>query len=310
MIIITDTKEYAENIFAITPTWQNVTSNSNPKIISKIIEKLFQTDKLFFSEIKSDSLWKYAFVVNHSHSSQFTSLIELSKTEPDLPSGIICLANSGDNFKGYRSRSWVSLTGNIHLSAYLKPKQIVDNFHIGFTILSALSVVEALDKIPELENKASIKWVNDVLIEDGKVAGVLTQTQTIGKKVTDLFIGIGINVNETPVLETDFVVKKATSLNSYVTDASQNTISSVFNNLLKSLSTNYEFLLKGKYNQTFDSYRERSKIIGKNIVVFSDPIEGKPEIIGAGRVVSIGKNLELELENQSEPIVRGRISFP
>lgn len=309
MLIITDTKEYAEIIFSNTPYWKSVDGNFSLPCIKKINEKLFQTDKLFVTEIETDSLWKYVFIVNHSHISQFTALIELAQDEPDLPSGILCLANSGDNFKGYRNRNWISLAGNIHLSAYLKPNQIVDHFHIGFTILSAISVIEALDKVIGLEEKASIKWVNDIFINDGKVAGVLTQTQTLGKEVTDLFIGIGVNVNEAPKLENDLVIKQATSLKAHVNNSDYLDISLVFSNLLSSLTTNYKILLNQNYSKILDEYRGKSKIIGEKIVVYSDPVQGEPQIINKGKVISIGDNLELFLENKSDPVVRGRIFF-
>jgi len=307
MIIITDCKDYTEFVFAITPKWSKISGIFNPPIIKEITGKIFQTDNLFSTEIKTDSLWKYAFIVNYSPSSQFRSLIELSQDQPDLPSGILCLARSGSNFTGYRNRSWISLPGNIHLSAYLKPNQNVEHFHIGFTILSAISVIEALDKIAGLKNKASIKWVNDIFIEDGKIAGVLTQTQTLGKKVTDLFIGIGINVEKVPVLQDDFFTKKATSIEKHVKKSEQNSFSSVLINLLLSFSSNYKFLLEGNYNQLLDAYIKRSRVIGKKIVVYSDPVYGEPKNINEGKVISIGKNLELYLENQKTPIVRGRI---
>jgi biotin-[acetyl-CoA-carboxylase] ligase BirA-like protein len=309
MHVITDCKDYCESIFAFTPEWQNNIENSNPSVIKRIIDKLFSTNMLFTIEIESDPLWNYAFIVNHSLSSQFTSLVELSANEPDLPSGILCLAASGDNFKGYRNRSWASLPGNIHLSAFLKPNKIVKNFHIGFTILSALSVVEAIDRFPELENKSSVKWVNDVFINDGKVAGVLTQTQTIGNKVSNLFIGIGVNVKTTPVIEDDYIIKKATSIEDYLSDNSPNNEAILLNNLLQFLSANYKLLLDGKYIQILDAYIKRSNVIGKNIVVYSDPIKGEPKIINSGKVISIGENLELYLENQKKPVIRGRINF-
>lgn len=307
MVIITDSKEYAENIFGITSSWRNNIEYSNETVINSIINKLFQNNNFFTTEIEFDSLWQYAFIVNHAPSSQFTALIKLSKDEPDLPSGILCLAASCDNFKGYRNRSWVFLPGNIHLSVFIKPNKIVQNFHIGFTILSALSVIEAIDKISELENQASIKWVNDILIDDGKVAGVLTQTQTVGKQETNLFIGIGINVKTTPVIEDDFIVKKATSINEHIIQKSENNEALILNNLLQFLSKNYQLLLNGKYNKILCGYRNRSEIVGKDIVVYSDPIEGEPQMIKSGKVESIGDNLELFLENQKEPVVRGRI---
>jgi biotin-[acetyl-CoA-carboxylase] ligase BirA-like protein len=309
MLIITDCKEYTEDAFAITPGWEKIISTSAPPIVKDINSKLFNTDNLFITDMQKDSLWKYAFIVNHSSSSQFNSLIELSQRHASLPGGILCLARSGDNFTGYKNRSWVSLPGNIHLSAYLKPNQDVDHFHTGFTILSAISVIETLDKIPGLQNKASIKWVNDIFIEDRKIAGVLTQTQTKGKKVTDLFIGIGLNVLKEPLLQGDLVTKKATSIRKHVKENERSSFSYVLKNLLLSLSSNYRFLLEGNYNLILDAYVKKSGIFGKKVAVYSDPSSGEPEKVNEGKVISIGENLELYLENQKAPIVRGRIVF-
>jgi len=308
MLLITDCIEYAENLFSVNPQWQKKFTNINSGL-EKLTYKLFHSEDIYYAEIDADPLWQYAFVVNHSSSSQFSSLIELSQKEPDLPGGILCLARSGDNFKGYRNRNWLSLPGNIHLSAYLTPNQLVDHFHVGFTILAAISVIQALDRISGLEQKASIKWVNDIFIEDAKVSGVLTHTQTMGSKVTDLFIGIGINVETTPDIKDDFFIKKATSINKVLDKAAQANQASVLKNVLKLISKNYSDLLNGKYNQILDTYRERSNIIGKKVIVYSDPLQGKPHKINQGKVLSIGENLELYLEKQIQPVTRGRIVF-
>jgi BirA family biotin operon repressor/biotin-[acetyl-CoA-carboxylase] ligase len=309
MLIITDCKEYTEEAFAVTPGWQNIIESSAPPVVKDINSKLFHTDNLFITDIETDSLWKYAFIVNHSSSSQFNSLIELSERQAGLPGSILCLARSGDNFTGYKNRRWVSLPGNIHLSAYLKPNQDVDHYHTGFTILSAISVIETLDKIPDLKNKASIKWVNDIFVEDRKIAGVLTQTQTKGKKVTDLFIGIGLNVIKEPLLQGDLVANKATSIRKHIKDIEQVGLSYVLKNLLLSLSSNYKFLLEGNYNLILDTYIKRSGILGKKVAVYSDPPSGEPQKVNEGKVIFIGENLELYLENKKTPIVRGRIVF-
>ena len=44
------------------------------------------------------------------------------------------------------------------------------------------AVVDALDAVPGLEGRARIKWVNDILIGDAKVAGILAYTQTLPTK--------------------------------------------------------------------------------------------------------------------------------
>lgn len=58
--------------------------------------------------------------------------------------------------------------------------------------------------------KVSIKWPNDIYINDQKVAGILIQNSLLGKKIQWSVLGLGLNVNET-----DFpadLTPKATSI--------------------------------------------------------------------------------------------------
>jgi biotin-[acetyl-CoA-carboxylase] ligase BirA-like protein len=307
MLVITDSKKYAEKYFIIPHSWQRVNWTILNQNLEKLPHCLFDTQEIFVAEVESDSIWKYCFVAKHSKESQYKILIDTAREANDLPSGILCLAGSGDNFKGHRNRNWISMPGNLHLSAYLKPNQAVDHFHVGFTILSAISVVQTLDKIPGLKTKAAIKWVNDIFFGDGKVSGVITQTQTKGENVSDLFIGIGLNVETVPKLEFDFVTRKATSIKKHMNDKTKVHEAAVLNNLMRALSNNYSILLDGDYKHILDFYKDRSNVIGKNIVVYSDPVKGKTEKIKEGKVIAIGENLELFLEGEDEPITWGRI---
>ena len=70
---------------------------------------------------------------------------------------------------------------------------------MAFTILAALSVAEALNQIAGLEEKAQIKWVNDILLErseGGRSSGLHSEP---GETVTSAVLGIGVNVETTPV---------------------------------------------------------------------------------------------------------------
>ncbi len=307
MLVITDSKKYAEKYFIIPHSWQRANWTILNQNLEKLLHRLFDTQEIFVAEVEYDPIWKYCFIAKHSKESQYKTLIDAAREVTDLPSGILCLAGSGDNFKGHRNRNWISMPGNLHLSAYLKPNQAIDHFHVGFTILLAISVIQTLDKIPGLKTKAAIKWVNDIFLGDGKVSGVITQTQTKGENVSDLFIGIGLNIETAPKLQADFITRKATSIQKHMDGKTKIHQAAVLNNLMRALSNNYSILLDGGYKHILDFYRDRSNVIGKNITLYSDPVEGKTEKIKEGKVLSIGENLELFLESEDEPITHGRI---
>jgi BirA family biotin operon repressor/biotin-[acetyl-CoA-carboxylase] ligase len=60
------------------------------------------------------------------------------------------------------------------------------------TALGALAVCDALKNRYHLP--AKIKWPNDVLVGEKKVAGVLVEAQWTGDRLSSLILGIGINV--------------------------------------------------------------------------------------------------------------------
>ena len=72
------------------------------------------------------------------------------------------------------------------------------------SLVSAKSVFDAIEEY-FLENgiltkSLSLKWVNDIYLDERKVAGVLVQTQQLGKNYY-MSVGIGVNVNVDPEVE-------------------------------------------------------------------------------------------------------------
>lgn len=306
MIIITNTTEYTEKVLAQKFNWQRPKIAEQPFLVSELSKKLFMDQKVFYFDTGLRSLWKYMFVVKHAQQSQFTMLIEVLK-ENTFSEGILCLAESGTNFKGYRKRKWESIPGNLHVSMFLNPNCPVHNFGTGFTILSTISVVQAMNQITEIKGKAAIKWVNDVYIEDYKISGVLTHTQTTGNNVTGVFLGIGINVESIPNVSNDTIVPKVSSLWHFTEEGKKYSQGMVLKHLLKQININYDLLLQNRYAELLDIYRKHSLVIGRNVKIYSDPFSGDPEFVIKGKVLLIGENLELYLENETNSVTKGRI---
>lgn len=215
----------------------------------------------------------------------------------------------GGGFHGFKNRLWVASPGNIHLSAFLSPHRNIEHFHVGFPVLSAISVVQAIDTIEDLKNIAGIKWVNDILIENSKVGGVLAHTQPQGDIVTGVVLGFGVNVETTPkTIPTPFVPKSA-SLLDFASNTERCSQRLVFNHLIKYLDKNYRLLLSGRYDDLIDFYRERSVIIGKKVIVRPDTDEKEIKETIEGKVTGIGDNLELFIQGRDKPVYSGRLIF-
>jgi BirA family biotin operon repressor/biotin-[acetyl-CoA-carboxylase] ligase len=275
--------------------------------VLNLCNSLYHGNRFQESKLESDLLWKYLFLVEHAPRSHYDLLIELARGDGALPDGVLCLAGSGEKFHGFKERLWSACPGNIHLSAYLAPARPIAQYGVGFTILAAVSVVDALDSIPGLNGRAGIKWVNDILIEGAKVCGVVAYTQTANGTVSAAVIGIGLNVETTPSVEPTPFVPRVAALRDFASPPSAVTQSLAFEKLIQALDRNYRLLLAGKNGALLDHYCERSLIFGRKVIIRSDVSDSESEIIAAGRVRGIGENLELFLEGMSKPVWRGRL---
>ncbi len=107
--------------------------------------------------------------------------------------GTVVIADSQEKGRGRLGRVWVSPPDkNIYMSVIIKPDLISDDFTL-ITLMSAVSCAEALKKVTDLDIR--IKWPNDLILNNKKVGGILTELKIYKRKVIFAVIGIGLNVN-------------------------------------------------------------------------------------------------------------------
>jgi BirA family biotin operon repressor/biotin-[acetyl-CoA-carboxylase] ligase len=309
MVVYTDSIQFAEHILPQTVgRWSSVPSGFEADAPS-LHKKLYDGRFVFKCDLVSDLIWDQLHVVESAPQSQYDLLIELNRSGESLPDGVLCVAGEGKRFHGFKNRSWTASPGNLHVSLNLAPSQPIDHFGPGFMILAAVSVIDAIDTVPGLENQAGIKWVNDILINDAKVCGVLAYTQTKADAVTSAVLGIGLNVETTPSVAPTLSVPKVGSLCEVVTDRDLCSQASLLGALMKSLDRNYRSLLNGNYETLLGRYRKRSVVIGRDVDVLSDDPTAERQVLASGRVNGLGQDLELLLEGSERPISRGRLVF-
>jgi BirA family biotin operon repressor/biotin-[acetyl-CoA-carboxylase] ligase len=286
--------------------WHTLSLNAIQPGLQQLARKLYGERSLRSTRLKPDKFWQHLLLVDQAPVSQYDTVIRLCQDNIDLPHGLLCLAGSGEKFHGLRNRPWTAMPGNIHLTAHLKPNIKTIDAGVGFTIISALAVIDAIDKIRGLKDNAMIKWVNDIFIEDAKVAGFLTHTLSTEALITSAIIGIGLNVEATPKITLDPTIYRATSLRELVLDPEICNQRIVFGNLTETLENNYRRLVSGELSLLLDRYRERSMILGRDVEILPDSPGANDEKPVRGKVVEIGPNLELFLEGQKAPVLRGR----
>lgn len=101
--------------------------------------------------------------------------------------GLCVLAEHQTDGRGRRGRQWHSPPGQSILCSIL-----IEDFNPALLTLAApLAVVDAIFSCCRLHSV--IKWPNDILLDGKKIAGILLESRTSGRRAMSV-IGIGINV--------------------------------------------------------------------------------------------------------------------
>ena len=108
------------------------------------------------------------------------------------PSGTVCVAELQLAGRGRRGRSWVSpFAANLYLSLLWRSAN-------GAATLGGLSLVTGVAVLRALRGfgikDAGLKWPNDILVGDAKLAGVLIDVVGEASGPCAVIVGIGVNV--------------------------------------------------------------------------------------------------------------------
>ena len=307
MLVYTDSVDYARIVLGRSAdNWSAPASELSDELRS-LIESAYGAREIRESTVHGGSNWHYLFLVKAAERSHYDLLIELSRAGIRVPDRVLCLAGAGERFHGFKGRSWSAPKGNTYLAAYLRPNQPVELPATSFTVLAAVSVLDAIDAMPGLENSAGIKWVNDILIDDAKVGGVLAYTQSAGGTISGAVLGIGVNVETEPDIEPTPFVPRAAALRSVASSPADCTQQTYFSALTAALDTNYSLLIAGGYGALLDRYRNRSLVIGHQVTLCDEEPGSESEVMAQGRVTGIGYGMELVIEGYDRPFTKGRL---
>jgi biotin-[acetyl-CoA-carboxylase] ligase BirA-like protein len=150
--------------------------------------------------VRRGSLWRDVRVVAETGSTNQDLLAAAAAGDPE---GLVLAAEWQRNGRGRQGRRWESAPGTaLTFSVLLRPVSVRPADRGWLPLLAGLAVVTALRR--DAAVGARLKWPNDVLAGDAKLAGILAE-QAAGAVV----VGIGINVTAG---RADLPVPGATSL--------------------------------------------------------------------------------------------------
>jgi BirA family biotin operon repressor/biotin-[acetyl-CoA-carboxylase] ligase len=99
--------------------------------------------------------------------------------------------------RGRRGRAWSDPAGNFAASLVLFPQQTPDLIALR-SFVAALALFDAFVAVTGRTEALALKWPNDVLLNGGKVAGILLETIALKGGGCALAIGVGVNLVQVP----------------------------------------------------------------------------------------------------------------
>jgi len=227
-------------------------------------------DRLFASEIKSGLNTK----IIGSHIYYFDSLDSTMNTAMQLgikaaSEGTVVLAEAQKKGRGRLGRDWVSPKyKGIYLSLILRPQIPPGQLPI-LTLLTAVSICEALESACSLD--AKIKWPNDIFVHNKKLGGILTELNAEMDEVRFVVIGVGLNVNN----DKNSLLPGATSIAAEKGQAYNRVY--ILQQILRNLEKNYFFLKTNGGDFIIKEWRLRNITLGRRVKIslHKDHIEGE-----------------------------------
>lgn len=223
----------------------------------------------------------------------------LKKINNQVEDGTVVISDEQTKGKGRLGRKWQSKSREgIWMSIILKP-EIIPYKAPFITLIAGASIVKALNN---LQVPAKIKWPNDIIINNKKVSGILTELSADIEKTNYIIVGIGINVNNS---EFDRDLKeKATSLYKEHYKLSKVDIVTEILHELEKLYKDY--IDRDCKEETLKICKEYSAIINKDVYIVK---ENEKELVKCVDINKEGNLIVRDSNNKLKEIISGEVSI-
>jgi BirA family biotin operon repressor/biotin-[acetyl-CoA-carboxylase] ligase len=192
--------------------------------------------------------------------------------------GAVVFAESQTHGRGRLGRQWSSpakkgLWFSVLLRPSLRPQAATQ-----LTVASAVALRNAIEQQTGL--KAEIKWPNDILISNRKVAGILTELSAELDCIKYVLVGIGVDANLDPEDFPSEIRSQATSLKAELGRAVPRADLAVA--ILRELDREYCRVLEGEFTSLANEWEQHCTTIGQRVVIrLGDrKVSGRAESLG------------------------------
>lgn len=212
------------------------------------------------------------------------------------PEGTVVISEMQRKGRGRKEREWFSPKGGVWMSLILRPK-IGPSQIAPLTLVAGLAVAKTLSRLYDL--KCKLKWPNDVLINEKKVCGVLTEISAGIDRIDYVVAGIGINANiDIEIFPGEFRGAATTLKNELNREILRDEL---VEQLLEEFKKLYKIFQKQGFSKLKEEWKRSASTMGRKVRIITD----RRTIEGIAR--DIGENGELFIETQEgiEKIISG-----
>lgn len=236
--------------------------------------------------------------LKHECSSSNDEIMALARQSADLAHKALCVAHFQTKGRGRQGRSWVNRQGECLMFslgwAFDKPQ-----YELGsLALVVALACRRAL---ADIGLDVNIKWPNDLVVANDKLAGILIETARVENK-TVAVIGIGINF----VLPKE--VENATSVQALFQTASKQGVSvkTLLNAVLAQLDALLNEYAQNGFSSCVGEYDAANRDTDRPVLLLQ---EGRVVHEGVVKGVDAQGALRLLTDKGEKTIVSGEISL-
>jgi len=142
--------------------------------------------------------WEYqGSAANILYYPEVTSTMDIARdlARKNCPNLTAVIAGRQTQGRGRLKRRWLSDDGGLYFTMVLRPSLPVQlSFRVNF--LASLTLARVIREVLQIE--AKVKWPNDILVDEHKISGMLSELEAEADRVSFINIGMGINVNNDP----------------------------------------------------------------------------------------------------------------
>jgi BirA family transcriptional regulator, biotin operon repressor / biotin---[acetyl-CoA-carboxylase] ligase len=194
-----------------------------------------------------------------------TNDLAMAAGQAGAPEGLCILADRQTGGRGRRGRGWESPVGlGLYASILVRSSLPAPRIPL-ITLAAGLAAVDAIQHVTSAIPR--LKWPNDVLLEGRKVAGILTETATVGSRMSHAVIGLGINVHQTLGDFPEALQESATSLG--LATGARVERAELAASLFNAFERWYVMLEAGEARKLLDAGRRASATLGRAVQVLA-----------------------------------------